>query len=592
MVATREETPTFSDGFSLSDDVGAIIVASCRPPGPQFYSSASRSSGSFASDSTARASAKARVILVEGPAGAGKTELVRAGRSAATAAGLIALEARGSELEQSFAFGVVRQLLEPAVSDASGTLLAGAAAPAARLFEADDRSPERAEPGFEALHGLYWLIVNLADTAPVLLLVDDCHWADPESLRFLHYLAQRLEGLPVAMLLAGRPPEPTGENGGGLWALIRSRPDAVAVFPQPLTEDAATELTRARLGEDAAPAFCRAVSRGHRGQPPYLRELLRALEAAGITPSDRAGEDVQSVGPAAVSRFVLHRLATLTAPCADLARAIAVLGDDSRPETACRVSGLTEATARAAADELVRADIFDRGERLGFVHPIVRAALYEDLAPGERQALHAAAATALEAEGASAERITAHLLLTNATGDQDRVRTLRAAAAGAARRGAPRATVVRLRRALAEEPPAAERAAILADIGRYEVAATEFAAAAESLRAALASDAEPEIRADAASTLARCAIVSSGAGAEEAADALASLAEELQRHRSRSLARARLRAADAQHDAAAAARRPPRHARSVPPPSARTRRVRGRRRHPRGLRAAVRRRAG
>jgi DNA-binding CsgD family transcriptional regulator len=86
---------------------------------------------------------------------------------------------------------------------------------------------------------------------------------------------------------------------------------------------------------------------------------------------------------------------------------------------------------------------------------------------------------------------------------------------------------VRLRRALAEEPPAAERAAILADIGRYEVAATEFAAAAESLRAALASDAEPEIRADAASTLARCAIVSSGAGAEEAADALASLAEEL-----------------------------------------------------------------
>ena len=80
---------------------------------------------------------------------------------------------------------------------------------------------------------------------------------------------------------------------------------------------------------------------------------------------------------------------------------------------------------------------------------------------------------------------------------------------------------MRLRRALAEEPPTAERAAILAEIGRYEVAATEFAAAEESLRAALASDADPEIRADAASTLARCAIVSSGAGAEEAADALA-----------------------------------------------------------------------
>ena len=81
--------------------------------------------------------------------------------------------------------------------------------------------------------------------------------------------------------------------------------------------------------------------------------------------------------------------------------------------------------------------------------------------------------------------------------------------------------MVRLRRALAEEPPRQSAAAILAELGRYEVAAMEFEAAEESLRAALASDADAEIRADAASTLARCAIVSSGAGAEEAADALA-----------------------------------------------------------------------
>jgi DNA-binding CsgD family transcriptional regulator len=467
------------------------------------------------------------VVLIEGPAGAGKTELVRAARAAAMAAGLVTLEARGSELEQSFAFGVVRQLLEPAVSGGSESLLAGGAAPAARLFEADERPPDVTETRFEALHALYWLVVNLADAAPVLVLVDDCHWADPESLRFLHYLAQRLEGLPVAMLLAGRPPDPAGEDGGALWALVRSRPDAVALFPQPLTEDAAAELTRARLGEEAAPAFCRACHAATGGNPLYLRELLRALGAAGIVPSERAADEVQSVGPAAVSRFVLHRLATLSPPCADLAQAIAVLGDDRRLEAACRVSGLTEPLARAAADELVRADIFDRGERLAFVHPIVRAALYEDLAPGERQALHAAAATALEAEGASAERITAHLLLTSANGDLDRVRTLRAAAAGAARRGSPRAAVVRLRRALAEEPPPSERAAILADIGRYEIAATSFAAAEESLRAALAIDVAPELRADAASWLARCAIVSSGQGSELAAEALAALADEL-----------------------------------------------------------------
>src|SRR5207248_7933099 len=120
-----------------------------------------------------------------------------------------------------------------------------------------------------------------------------------------------------------------------------------------------------------------------------------------------------------------------------------------------------EEATRAAADDLARADIFVRAERLRFVHPIVRAALYEDLAPGERQARHAAAAEALAREGASPERLTAHLLLTSPTGDQGRVETLRSAATSAARRGVLGAAAARLRRALAESPGDQERAEIL-----------------------------------------------------------------------------------------------------------------------------------
>ena len=161
------------------------------------------------------------------------------------------------------------------------------------------------------------------------------------------------------------------------------------------------------------------------------------------------------------------------------------------------------------------------------MHPIVRAALYEDLAPGERQARHAAAAEALAREGASAERVTAHLLLTPPTGDQHRVGTLRSAAADAAHRGAPRAAATYLRRALAESPAEQERAEILAELGRYEVATMQFEAAEEHLRAALASGATLATRADAASWLGRCAIVSGGRSARAAADALASLAGEL-----------------------------------------------------------------
>ena len=469
------------------------------------------------------------LLLVEGPAGVGKTELMRKARAAAAQAGVRPLEARGSELEQPFAFGIVRQLLEPMIGEPPerAGLFAGAAGPAARLFEPDERQSPKADVGFEALHSLYWLVVNLADRAPLLVSVDDCQWVDRDSLRFLAYLAGRIEGLRVAMLLAGRQPDPAAVEGGSLWAQVASRPDAGVLHIRPLSESASVAMARERLGAEAAEDFCRACHRATGGNPLFLRELLSALDAAGVEPSAGAASEVQAVGPAAVSRFVLHRLATLGPGASELARAVAVLGDDSELELASRVSGLSEDAVRTAADDLVRADIFEAGARLAFVHPIVRAALYEDLAPGERQARHAAAADAMAADGASPERVTAHLLLIPANGDGKRVELLRQAARIAARRGAPGAAAARLRRALAESPGEQERAEILTELGTFEVASMQFEAAEEHLRSALTSGAEPGIRAAAASTLGRCAIASSGRSAEDAVDALASLADQL-----------------------------------------------------------------
>lgn len=468
------------------------------------------------------------LLLVEGPAGVGKTELVREARAAAVRAHVMPLEARGSELEQPFAFGIVRQLLEPMIGEAPerADLFAGAAGPAARLFEPDARQSPGADVGFEALHSLYWLVVNLADRAPLLVSVDDCQWVDRDSLRFLAYLAQRIEGIRVAMLLAGRRPDPAAD-GGSLWAQVASRPEAGVLHPRPLSESASVALARERLGAQAAEEFCRACHGATGGNPLFLRELLSALDAAGVVPSAGAASEVQAVGPAAVSRFVLHRLATLGPAASELARAVAVLGDDSELQLAGRVSGLSGDAARAAADELVRADIFASVERLGFVHPIVRAALYEDLAPGERQERHAAAAEALAGEGASPERVTAHLLLTAATGDRRRVELLRSAARVAARRGAPGAAAARLRRALDESPGEHERAEILTELGAFELASMQFEAAEEHLRSAMSSGAEPMVRADAASMLGRCAIASGGRSAEAAVDALGSLADQL-----------------------------------------------------------------
>jgi DNA-binding CsgD family transcriptional regulator len=469
------------------------------------------------------------LLLLEGSPGVGKTELVREARGAAIQTGVIALEAKGSELERPFAFGIVRQLLEPAIasSPARDDLFTGAAGPAARLFEADDPSLSSFDADFDALHSLYWLIVNLSDRAPVLVSVDDCQWSDLESLRFMAYLSGRIEGLHVAMLLAGRTPDAAAAATASLWAQIASRPDAVALYPRPLSESAAASLTRERLGSHADDEFCRACHTATGGNPLFLRELLGALGSAGVVPSASAAQEVQVVGPAVVARFVLHRVSALGPSASELANAVAVLGDDSELDVAADVAGLTEKAAREAADDLVRADIFARTARLGFVHPIVRAALYEDLAPGERQSRHASAAEALARLGASPERVTAHLLLTTANGDSRRVKTLRSAATAAARQGAPLAAAGRLNRALDESPAEQERAEILADLGRYEVAGMQFETAEEHLRLAVSSTVDLRTRVEAATMLARCAIVSASRSADVTFELLSSLATEL-----------------------------------------------------------------
>ncbi len=242
----------------------------------------------------------------------------------------------------------------------------------------------------------------------------------------------------------GAPPDQTAAETASLWAQIASRPDAVALYPRTLSEPAAVALTRERLGTDAEDEFCRACHTATGGNPLFLRELLGALGSAGVVPSASAANEVQAVGPAAVARFVLHRVSTLGPSASELANAVAVLGDDSELRLVADVADMNEAQAREVADDLVRADIFAGTARLGFIHPIVRAALYEDLAPGERQARHAAAADALVRLGASPERVTAHLLLTGANGDAGRVQTLRSAASAAARRGAPAVAAARL----------------------------------------------------------------------------------------------------------------------------------------------------
>jgi predicted ATPase len=150
------------------------------------------------------------LLLFEGPAGIGKTALLEAVRKRASDAGVALASARGGELEGDFPYAVIRQLFEPLVRDATAArrkrLLAGAARFAAPVVLAGkDGLATSTDAGFAVIHGLYWLVANLASEVPLVLTVDDIHWADAPSLRFLIYLARRLEGLRVTIIASNRP---------------------------------------------------------------------------------------------------------------------------------------------------------------------------------------------------------------------------------------------------------------------------------------------------------------------------------------------------------------------------------------------------
>ena len=395
-----------------------------------------------------------RAVVVEGAGGIGKTALLRSVRDDATAESMRVLAGRGTELERDFPFALVRQLFEPLLltlgDDERDALLAGAARPAAAVFGMD--APEAGgDPSFATLNALYWLTANLAEQAPVLLAVDDAHWADEPSLRFLRFLAPRLDDVPVALVLAARP------AGSAVLAELLADPDVAIVRPRGLSEAAVADVVRAALGGDAAAEFCGACREVTGGNPFLLRELLAELSTEAGTGAASDAERVRRVAPATIQRSVLVRLARLPEEATRLASAVAVLGDDVSLDDAAQLGGLDRPAARDAADALSEAGVIAAEPALTFVHPLLRTVVYADIPAVQRAEQHGRAAALLQERGAEPQRIALHLLPTLPAADQAVVETLVTAARRALDGAAPEAAATYLRRALAEPPRAADR---------------------------------------------------------------------------------------------------------------------------------------
>jgi len=440
-----------------------------------------------------------RLVVVEGSAGIGKTRLLSEARQLARQADFEVLTARGGELEGEFAFGIVRQLFEAPLAIAApkvrAELLGGAAELSASLFASAPDSGEGAESSFAKLHGLYWLAANFALRTPTLLVVDDLHWADEPSLRWLVYLAHRIEGLPLLVLLGTRPAEQS--NAPSLVAELLGDSAGVAIRPGSLGYASVATLARERMEAEPDPDFTAALHSASGGNPLFLVALLDALSRERIRPTSDQSPYVLELGPQAVSRGVASRLGHLPLDATALLRAAAILGDRTALSLAATLADLEPGAALSAAGALVRVDLLGQENPLEFTHPVVRTAVLEAMGVEERTHAQRHAAEILLERGEPAEHAATYLVRAVPAADPFVVTTLRHAGARSIGKGAAEAAVAYLQRALQEPPGTAERLDVLFELGVAELKTGLAADASEHLRHAVeqleAATERPEI---------------------------------------------------------------------------------------------------
>ncbi len=333
-------------------------------------------------------------LFVRGEAGLGKTTCLD--QATALAAPVLRVGVgRGDVMEASLPFGLLTSVLDaigfrdvfttPAVGAGFGDVRA------ARFYRV-----------------LSWL-QDITD--PVLLALDDLHWADPDSLALLSFLCRRLAGLPVAVLGTLRPWPPAADELAGALAY-----DSLATVQRlvPLSEDAAARLLAIRVGGPVPDAVSRAAAGMCAGNPMLLEQVAASLRQRGQADAlIGAGTTVGAGG------IVLTRFAGLPAEALDTARAASVLGTRFRPAVATALAGVHGQQTEAALSALCRSGLVhaETATMAAFVHPVFGQSLYDDLAVPVRARLHGRAFTVLCEHGLEAEAVE-HAIRADLVGDQ------------------------------------------------------------------------------------------------------------------------------------------------------------------------------
>jgi DNA-binding CsgD family transcriptional regulator len=436
------------------------------------------------------------VVAIEGPPGIGKSSLVTACLGRARERGMYTISVRATELERSYPYGVVRQTADSVQLDKSdeerAALFTGAAKLALPILDPSGEEAENPELMYQRLHGLYWVIANLAREQPLLITIDDAQWADEASMAAERFLSLRIADLPMVLLLAVRPAE-VGQLAVPL-AEILADPATISIRPGPLSTDGAGHRIEALLGS-SDPAFAAACHNATGGNPFLLEQLVSEIRAEGIEPTEENAERVSSLGPDTVRASVLLRLERLPSAGGPVARALSILGEHD--VTVRDVAALADVPEDAAADalaELERSGLVTGAPHLRFTHPILRAAVEDDMPAVDRSRAHEQAARMLADRDADPVAVAAHVLVSEPGHGEWAIDALRAAARRAEALGDPAGAVRYLGRAVAERPEPAQLAEVLFELG-LAAAHAGHADAAEHLERAAAAGGSTRLRA-------------------------------------------------------------------------------------------------
>ncbi|WHT20337.1 AAA family ATPase [Crossiella sp. CA-258035] len=439
--------------------------------------------------------------LLRGPAGAGKSALLRAVLARARAAGDLVLAASADRWEADFPLCLLRQLFSERLLsnelDWGRQLTSVSAGGRAGVPAAAVRSLGRHETRYlpyDAVDELYRVAVGLSEQRPLVIAVDDLHWADAASARWLAYLLRRIGGERVLVLGTTAPAD--------VWPADLAGRFAHHIVLDGLSIPDVTTIAGAMLGVPVAEGVGAACHAATAGNPFLVHALLRGLRQSGTPPTVSTVRALLERPPGEIVSWLRLVLAELGPGASELAGTLATLGEEVELDLAGAIRGLPADRAARLADALTEAGLLHwRGDQVALRQPLVRAAAAADLSQEARQHVHGGAARLLHARGAGAERVGAELLRAGPLGESWAAQVLELAATEAVAAGRTGHAVRYLRAALREQLDHRQRAAILVRLGSA-LSHLDVAGAVAALRRALTVSADPVQRKEIARQLA------------------------------------------------------------------------------------------